>query len=117
MTKGKGSLNINCQNPDCDESISVEVNWYDDPGVRWHRDGSGTPPDSGWEIAEPFPTSCKGGHPVTEEYVTAQVDKQIDSHGFDGMQTSHQDEEDWRADEAYDRDWDDRQESSENTNT
>lgn len=77
MAKGTAYTDLTVFSPEGDEfELNVEFKWWDDPGVRYHADGSGTPPDSGMDwvrytsaTAEPIPDW------VTDDLVNEAFDK------------------------------------------
>jgi hypothetical protein len=49
---GSGTTTLIVYAPDGLQTVHLKVDfdWWRDPGVRWHADASGTPPDSGHEL-------------------------------------------------------------------
>ena len=47
MKSGNGTTILTVKSPDKNEEIRLDVSysWYYDAGVRYHADGTGTPPD------------------------------------------------------------------------
>ena len=77
MAKGTAYTDLTVSSPEGDEFVvTVEYDWWYDAGVRYHPDGSGTPPDGGtdWKrytsaTAEPIPGW------LTDDLVDAAFDK------------------------------------------
>jgi len=100
MSRGTTTVSVACPDPACEDGpLHITIQWVDDPGCRWHRDGSGTPPSFEWEAVEVYPATCPGGHPVTEEY----LNEAIDQYTAREMMCDAEDVAADRSDERYDR--------------
>jgi hypothetical protein len=72
MSSGHGTTRLTINSPDKNDFVELEVSysWWYDAGVRYHADGTGTPPDGGVEVTD-FETV--GGEPpplwLTDEMV------------------------------------------------
>jgi hypothetical protein len=78
MSKGRSTTTLTVRNPQGEDEVQLEVafDWWYDAGVRYHADGSGTPPDSGVEMTS-FDTTDGKPAPdwLTEDMVQDALEK------------------------------------------
>lgn len=62
------------QCPDCGVDIEVQCSLLIDPGVRYHADGSGTPPSEDFNVE--IPTHCPG---CKQEFTDAKTEVLVEA--------------------------------------
>jgi hypothetical protein len=82
MASRKGTTTLTVNSPDKNEGVELEVayDWWYDAGVRYHTDGSGTPPDGGTEVTGYGEVS---GDPLPEWLTDEMVQDALDDADID----------------------------------